>query len=103
MAKNKKNRNRDQQPTDNAKSVQKNSTTSNDNKSNEQTNKKVVEKVNRDMSKEDDSTTVPTSTNYYPKSPETGDYITYLFRPVRGFSKFSYFTGNGILEDYLGD
>ena len=44
---------------------------------------------------EDDSTTVPTSTNYYPKSPETGDYITYLFAPVQGFSKFGVYIGNG--------
>ena len=54
--------------------------------------------LNKTDAKEDDSTTVPTSTNYYPKSPETGDYITYLFRPVRGFSKFSYFTGNGNVD-----
>ena len=40
------------------------------------------------------STTVPTSTNYYPKSPETGDYITYLFTPIQGFSKFGSYIGN---------
>ena len=50
--------------------------------------------LNKTDAKEDDSTTVPTSTNYYPKSPETGDYITYLFTPVRGFSKFGSYTGN---------
>ena len=40
------------------------------------------------------STTVPTSTNYYPKSPETGDYITYLFTPIKGFSKFDTYVAN---------
>ena len=51
--------------------------------------------LNKTDAKEDDSTTVPTSTNYYPKSPETGDYITYLFTPKVGFSKFGSYTGNG--------
>ena len=51
--------------------------------------------LNKTDAKEDDSTTVPTSTNYYPKSPETGDYITYLFTPVRGFSSMGSYTGNG--------
>ena len=44
---------------------------------------------------ENDSTTVPTSTNYYPKSPETGDYITYLFTPIQGYSSFGVYLGNG--------
>ena len=51
--------------------------------------------LNKTDAKEDDSTTVPTSTNYYPKSPETGDYITYLFAPIKGFSRFGSYTGNG--------
>ena len=51
--------------------------------------------LNKTDAKEDDSTTVPTSTNYYPKSPETGDYITYLFAPIEGFSKFGSYVGNG--------
>tara|TARA_R100001079_G_scaffold104472_1_gene71110 strand:+ start:765 stop:1790 length:1026 start_codon:yes stop_codon:yes gene_type:complete len=51
--------------------------------------------LNKSDAKEDDSTTVSTSTNYYPKSPETGDYITYLFAPIKGFSKFGSYTGNG--------
>ena len=42
----------------------------------------------------DDSTTLPTATNYYPKSPETGDYVTYLFTPIEGFSKFGKYYGN---------
>ena len=50
--------------------------------------------LNKTDVKEDDSTTVPTSTNYYPKSPETGDYITYLFAPITGFSKFGVYYGN---------
>tara|TARA_E500000331_G_scaffold343672_1_gene378798 strand:+ start:599 stop:1618 length:1020 start_codon:yes stop_codon:yes gene_type:complete len=50
--------------------------------------------LNKTDAKEDDSTTVPTSTNYYPKSPETGDYITYLFAPINGFSSFNTYTGN---------
>jgi len=40
------------------------------------------------------STTVPTSTNYYPKSPETGDYITYLFTTIQGYSKFGTYDAN---------
>ena len=51
--------------------------------------------LNKTDVKEDDSTTVPTSTNYYPKSPETGDYITYLFTPKQGFSKFGSYKGSG--------
>jgi len=51
--------------------------------------------LNNTNSKFDGTTTVPTSTNYYPKSPETGDYITYLFTPIQGFSKFGSYTGNG--------
>jgi len=51
--------------------------------------------LNKTDAKEDDSTTVPTSTNYYPKSPETGDYITYLFTPKVGFSAMGSYTGNG--------
>ena len=51
--------------------------------------------LNKTDAKEDDSTTVPTSTNYYPKSPETGDYITYLFVPIQGFSNFGIYKGNG--------
>ena len=50
--------------------------------------------LNKTDAKEDDSTTVPTSTNYYPKSPETGDYITYLFTPIKGFSKFDTYVAN---------
>ena len=50
--------------------------------------------LNKTDAKENDSTTVPTSTNYYPKSPETGDYITYLFAPTNGFSSFNTYTGN---------
>jgi len=42
----------------------------------------------------DDSTTLPTATNYYPKSPETGDYVTYLYTPIKGFSKFGKYLGN---------
>ena len=51
--------------------------------------------INKTDVKEDDSTTVPTSTNYYPKSPETGDYITYLFAPIRGYSAMGNYLGNG--------
>jgi len=51
--------------------------------------------LNKTDAKENDSTTVPTSTNYYPKSPETGDYITYLFTPKVGFSAIGSYTGNG--------
>jgi len=47
---------------------------------------------------ENDSTTVPTSTNYYPKSPETGDYITYLFTPIQGYSNFGVYIGNGNVD-----
>ena len=50
--------------------------------------------LNKTDVKEDDSTTVPTSTNYYPKSPETGDYITYLFASIKGFSKCGVYYGN---------
>ena len=51
--------------------------------------------LNKNEAKEDDSTTVATSTNYYPKSPETGDYITYLFAPIKGFSSFGSYKGTG--------
>jgi len=51
--------------------------------------------LNNTNVKEDDSTNVPTSTNYYPKSPETGDYITYLFTPKQGYSSFGKYLGNG--------
>ena len=51
--------------------------------------------LNNNSVHEDDSTTVPTSTNYYPKSPETGDYITYLFSPRVGHLKTGSYLGNG--------
>jgi len=51
--------------------------------------------LNRTNGFENDSTNVPTSTNYTPKSPETGDYITYLFAPKPGFSSFGLYFSNG--------
>ena len=44
---------------------------------------------------QNDSTTVATSTNYYPKSPETGDYVTYLFSSRAGHIKCGSYLGNG--------
>ena len=49
--------------------------------------------LNKTDTKYDGTTTLPTSTNYYPKSPETGDYITYVFCPVKGYSKFGIYYG----------
>jgi len=51
--------------------------------------------LNDTDAKYDGTTTLPTSTNWYPKSPETGDYITYLFTPKTGYSSFGSYTGNG--------
>jgi hypothetical protein len=54
--------------------------------------------LNDTDAKYDGTTTLPTSTNWYPKSPETGDYITYLFVPKKGFSAFGSYTGNANLN-----
>tara|TARA_Y100001937_G_scaffold60170_1_gene82477 strand:- start:52 stop:1065 length:1014 start_codon:yes stop_codon:yes gene_type:complete len=50
--------------------------------------------LNKTTALTDDSTTAPTSTNYYPKSPETGTYVTYLFAEKKGFSKFGIYYGS---------
>ena len=51
--------------------------------------------LNNTQANSDDSTTAPTSSYWYPKSPETGDYITYLFAEKQGYSKFGLYKGNG--------
>ena len=54
--------------------------------------------LNDTDSKYDGTTTLPTSTNWYAKSPETGDYITYLFVPKKGYSSFGTYDGSGQLD-----
>ena len=54
--------------------------------------------LNDTDSKYDGTTTLPTSTNWYPKSPETGDYMTYLFVPKKGFSSFGTYVGSAHLD-----
>ena len=51
--------------------------------------------LNNSQGASSDSTYSPTSSYWYPKSPETGDYITYLFAEKQGYSKFGLYKGNG--------